>query len=176
MYTITLINATAERTTGGPQRKRLVAWERRLLIRPKLQEAIQMSPPRHSRSRTTADGVDRSVDRAVDRRGEAPDGVIGELGSSERMPLPHERDESAATNSAASTKTPEQGEVIGRAGADLASGQQDTDCRNRAPGQADCPPRPAVAQGRDAAAPKDREPAASDAQRQAQRATAGGRR
>lgn len=88
--------------------------------------------------------------RSVDQQRDAPDGVIRERGPSDRMRLPHERDEAAASTGSASGKTPAQDDKIERAGEDLASGQQDTDCRNRAPGQADCPPRPAAAQGRDA--------------------------
>lgn len=114
--------------------------------------------------------------RSVDQQRDAPDGVMRERGPSDRMRLPHERDESTSADSTAAGKTPRQGELIERAGEDLASGQQDTDCRNRAPGQADCPPRPEIAKGRDTVPPDSRDTAQPRTALHNRRASDGGRR
>jgi hypothetical protein len=68
---------------------------------------------------------------AVDQQHDGRDALYRERGPSDRMRMPHERDESAAAATAGG-KAPAQGEVIGQAHEDLASGQQDTDLRGEA--------------------------------------------
>jgi hypothetical protein len=85
--------------------------------------------------------------RAVDQQRDAPDALDRERRRSERMRMPHERDESPAHSTGGAT--PAQDEVIGQAAEDLARGLRDTDCR----GQSDaadtpCPPRASAAQPR----------------------------
>lgn len=83
---------------------------------------------------------------AVDQQHDAPDALYREHGASERMRMPHERDESASADSGGangSEQSPEQSEVIGQARDDLARGLQDTDCRGQRSGlgKSDaCPP------------------------------------
>jgi hypothetical protein len=70
--------------------------------------------------------------RAVDQQHDSADALYRERGPSDRMRMPHERDESATAAPAA--KTPEQEAVIGQAAEDLERGLRDTDCRAQPPG------------------------------------------
>ena len=77
--------------------------------------------------------------RAVDQQRDAEDGLHRERGPSDRMRMPHERDESAVTSTTGG-KAPAQEEVIGQAADDLARGLRDTDCRGQPRGeQSPCP-------------------------------------
>jgi hypothetical protein len=71
--------------------------------------------------------------RAVDQQHDSADALYRERGPSDRMRMPHERDESA-TAATSAAKTPEQEAVIGQAAEDLERGLRDTDCRAQPPG------------------------------------------
>jgi hypothetical protein len=77
--------------------------------------------------------------QAVDQQRDAEDGLYRERGPSDRMRMPHERDESAV-DATAGGKAPAQEEVIGQAADDLARGLRDTDCRGQPRGErSPCP-------------------------------------
>ena len=84
----------------------------------------------------------------VDQQRDADDALNRERGPSERMRLPHERDESAAA-ATSGEKMPDQQAVIGQAAADLAHGMRDTDCRNQPPAVDSPCPQPAPSPGRE---------------------------
>jgi hypothetical protein len=67
--------------------------------------------------------------RGVDQQHEGADALSRERGASDRMRMPHERDQSAGATGQSQTSA--QHEVIGQAAADLEHGLQDTDCRNQ---------------------------------------------
>jgi hypothetical protein len=88
--------------------------------------------------------------QAVDQQHDAPDALRREHGASDRMRMPHERDEAPASAGASTSgRMPDQGEVMGQAADDLARGLRDTDCRGEPaePGSP-CPPRAAAARPR----------------------------
>ena len=66
------------------------------------------------------------------------------VGSSERLKLPHERDESPTDVAQPGAGGHEQHQIVRQADEDLARGLQDTDCRvPHGPGSA-CPPAPEI--------------------------------
>jgi hypothetical protein len=82
--------------------------------------------------------------RAVDQQHDSADAVYRERGPSDRMRMPHERDESA-TAATSGRQTPAQEEVIGQAAEDLERGLRDTDCRGQPPEAGGPCPQPAPA-------------------------------
>lgn len=78
--------------------------------------------------------------RAVDQQHDGADALDRERGSSDRMRMPHERDESAGENADPRDKLAEQRDEMERARRDLESGQQDTDCRSQPNASPGCPP------------------------------------
>ncbi|HZP86510.1 MAG TPA: hypothetical protein VFB54_06795 [Burkholderiales bacterium] len=67
--------------------------------------------------------------KAVDQQHDTDNALDREHGRSDRMRMPHERDEAAVSN-ATDAKIFTQREVMRQAHDDIVSGQQDTDCRN----------------------------------------------
>jgi len=92
-----------------------------------------------SMSRRQKKDAARAGARAVDQQRDAADALHREHGTSDRMRMPHERDESAVENAQLSEKSPEQRDIIARARKDLESGQQDTDCRSQPNDSPACP-------------------------------------
>jgi hypothetical protein len=80
---------------------------------------------------------------AVDQQRDTRDGMDSERGVSQRMRMPHERDESAAGSAGSTRALPAQAGLLKQAHRDLARGLQDTDCRAipNVSGSA-CPPQP----------------------------------
>jgi hypothetical protein len=78
--------------------------------------------------------------RAVDQQHDGEDAVYRERKASDRMRMPHERDESS-TAPTAGGKSPAHEEVIGQAARDLANGLVDTDLRGHTPREAGRGPR-----------------------------------
>jgi hypothetical protein len=90
--------------------------------------------------------------QAVDQQHDAPDALYRERGRSDRMRMPHERDQAVGVPGKSDTH-PTQAEVIGQAAEDLARGLRDTDCRGQPGAPASpCPPRPRLARPRGATA------------------------
>ncbi len=81
----------------------------------------------------------RADERAVDQQHDGADALDREHGTSDRMRMPHERDESASQNANDEDKSADQRETIARARRDLESGQQDTDCRSQPNASPACP-------------------------------------
>lgn len=81
--------------------------------------------------------------RAVDQQRDGEDALYRERQGSDRMRMPHERDESS-TAATAGAKSPAHQEVIGQAARDLANGLVDTDLRGRTPRE----PREEAGRGR----------------------------
>jgi hypothetical protein len=85
--------------------------------------------------------------QAVDQQHDAPDALYRERGRSDRMRMPHERDETAARSAAPETSG--QDPVIGQAAEDLERGLRDTDCRGQpADPDAPCPGATTTARAR----------------------------
>jgi hypothetical protein len=86
-----------------------------------------------NRSRPRAPHPARAQARAVDQQHDAGDALNRETRPSDRMRMPHERDE---VPSGSDDHAPAHKEVIGQAARDLANGLRDTDCRGQAPAAA----------------------------------------
>jgi hypothetical protein len=84
-------------------------------------------------------GKKRADARAVDQQRDAKDAVDRERGPSDRMRMPHERDESATENAGVDDKADVQRDTMKRAREDIESAQQDTDCRSQPNASPDCP-------------------------------------
>ncbi len=76
---------------------------------------------------------------AVDQQRDAGDALDRERGTSDRMRMPHERDQSATQNASLEQKSRGQRDTIERARRDIDSGQQDTDCRSQPNASPACP-------------------------------------
>ena len=81
----------------------------------------------------------RADARAVDQQRDAKDALDRERGPSDRMRMPHERDESSTENARIDDKAGVQRETMARARKDIESKQQDTDCRSQPNASPDCP-------------------------------------
>jgi hypothetical protein len=104
-------------------------------------------PPNDNEETLDMDTVRRRKEvagQAVDQQRDAEDGLYRERAASDRMRMPHERDESAVTATTGS-KAPAQEEVIGQAADDLARGLRDTDCRGQPRGERSPCPSPDAA-------------------------------
>lgn len=84
-------------------------------------------------------GNKRAGAHAVDQQRNAKDAVDRERGPSDRMRMPHERDESSTENARPDDKAEVQRETMKRARKDIESPQQDTDCRSQPNASPDCP-------------------------------------
>ena len=76
---------------------------------------------------------------AVDQQRDAGDALDRERSTSDRMRMPHERDQSATQNASLEQKSRGQRDTIERARRDIDSGQQDTDCRSQPNASPACP-------------------------------------
>ncbi len=81
----------------------------------------------------------RAAASGVDQQRDADDAMLRERGPSDRMRMPHERDESPTQNAAHNDKTPGQRETMERARRDIESGKQDTDCHSQPNASPACP-------------------------------------
>ncbi|MCW5621919.1 MAG: hypothetical protein KIS79_12505 [Burkholderiales bacterium] len=86
-----------------------------------------------------ADDKDAADARPARRRRDAPNAPERGGGPSGRMPMPHERDESATENAHPEHKPAVQKEVIDQAQRDIDSGLEDTDCRGQPSLSPNCP-------------------------------------
>jgi len=100
------------------------------------EEGTKMNPEQERKAKARRVRAGASC---VDQQRDADDALQRERGPSDRMRMPHERDESPVQNAASADKTPGQRETMERARRDIESGKQDTDCHSQPNASPACP-------------------------------------